>query len=82
MFIACKPPEAARLSPARGPAAANGDSGTGWPHHRKKTRRCRTTAPRNAFRQSARSATRRSTLLKPCVGAGVSLEIIFLLEVG
>ena len=67
MVMACIPPRAARLSPARGPAAANGDTSSASPHHSKKTRRCTITAPANPFRQSARSALRRSALLKPCV---------------
>ena len=76
IFRACMPPDAARLSPARGPAAANGDSGSGSPHHRKKTRRWTIAAVRKPFRQSARSATRRSALVRPWKGSVVAVEIV------
>ena len=76
IFRVCMPPDAARSSPARGPAAANGDSGSGSPHHRKKTTRWTIVAPRNPFRQSARSATRRSALVRPWKGSVISVEIV------
>ena len=33
MFMVCMPPRAARLSPAAGPAVANGDTSSASPHH-------------------------------------------------
>ena len=74
------PPEAARLSAARGPAAAKGDIVGGDPHHRKKTSRCAIADPRKPFRQSLRSAERLSALLNRNEESGVNSEIVLLLN--
>ncbi len=74
------PPDAARLSPTLGPAAANGDTSEAVPHHRKKTNRCPTTDPNKPFRQSLRSAIRLAALLIRNVESGVNSEIVTLLN--
>ena len=74
------PPEAARLSAARGPAAAKGEIVEADPHHRKNTSRCTITDPKKPLRQSLRSAERLSVLLNRKEESGVNSEIVLLLN--
>lgn len=78
------PPEAARLSAARGPAAAKGEIVGVDPHHRKNTSRCTITDPKKPritqLRQSLRSAERLSALLNRKEESGVNSEIVLLLN--
>lgn len=63
MFMACIDPAAARLSPARGPAAAKGEMSTDWTGKVRKSSAWMSPETRSARLQVGRSRRRRSWLL-------------------
>ncbi len=63
-LIACSEPLAARLSPARGPAAAKGESGMTVPRHPQKISKWTSNDSHSPVRQMRRSWRLRSLALK------------------